>query len=163
MLEHRSNETSDQLILSPNKSMTWETNRKILLVMIAVALIIGLSFAYIGAWMILPFAGIEVALVGFGMYYVCWKLNFKEIITLEGDSLILQKGVYFPKEEWRWQASQTWLAKQPSKYRMSAPTLFLQHLNHSEEIGLFLNRAEKKELRNLLIKLGLPSRSLPKK
>ena len=152
-----------QIILSPNKSMTWETNKKILMAMFAVAMIIGISFASIGAWMILPFAGIEVTIVGIGMYYVCWKLNFKQTITLEAESFIVQKGVYFPKQEWQWQASQTYLLKQPSRYRMSPPTLYLKHLNQKIEIGEFLNRSDKKELQKWLRDMGISVTTLAAK
>lgn len=144
------------IVLAPNRSMTWETNKKILLVMFIVAMIIGLSFAYIGAWLVLPFAGLEIMLLGAGMYYVCWKLNFKQTISMQAESLILQQGVYFPKEQWHWQKSATSLIKQPSRYRMSPPALFLKHLNQTVEIGAFLNRSEKATLREYLIHAGIP-------
>lgn len=107
-----------------------------------------------GAWMVLPFAGLEVILVGVGMYYVSWKLNFKQILMIENESLVLQKGVYFPKQEWRWQRSNTKLINVPSNYRMSPPSLWLSHINQHVEIGEFLNLDEKKELRNQLQKLN---------
>lgn len=151
------------LVLTPNKSMTWETNKKILWVMFAVNLLIGISFAAIGAWLILPFAGIEVLLVGAGMYYVCWKLNFQETISLDGDQLKLQKGVYYPKRSWHWQKQQTVLYKKPSVYRMSAPTLTLKHNNEEVEIGEFLNRQEKILLRESLADWAIPVVNLPKK
>ena len=152
MIEFRELEQKNQIILTPNKSMTWETNKKILACMFVVSMIIGISFMSIGAWMILPFAGLEITLVGLAMYYVCWKLNFKQIITIEAESFLLQKGVYFPKQEWRWQLSQVQLIRQSSNYRMSAPTLFLKHLNEVVEVGDFLNRKEKKQLRECLEK-----------
>ncbi len=108
-----------------------------------------------GAWMVLPFAGLEILLVGIGMYYVSWKLSFKEILLFDAESLIVQKGVYYPKQEWHWGAGQTTLIKRPSKYRMSAPTLFLEHQNQRIEIGQALNRSEKKQLREHLVNLGL--------
>jgi len=163
MIEFQQNEHQQRLILSPNKSMTWETNKKILLVMFVVSMIIGISFASIGAWMVLPFAGLEILLVGSGMYYVCWKLNFKHIITIESQSLVLQKGVYFPKHEWQWQFDQTQLIKCPNQYRMSAPYLFLKHLNETVEIGDFLNRKEKKDLREHLTRLGLSTVTMARK
>jgi len=109
-----------------------------------------------GAWMVLPFAGLEVFFVGLGMYYVSWKLSFKQIITIEADSLVLQKGVYYPKQEWNWQFSDTVLIRKNSTYRMSPPELFLKNLNDRVEIGDFLNKKEKKELRQILINLNLP-------
>ncbi len=146
MLESLQPETGVAIVLSPNKSMTWETNRWILLGLFIVNMTIGIGFAMMGGWLILPFAGLEVMLVGFAMYYVCWKLNFKHIITIESQSFVLQKGVYFPKQEWQWQTSAVQVLKRPSPYRMSAPTVFLKHLNERVEIGEFLNRDEKKEL-----------------
>ncbi|MDA7737822.1 DUF2244 domain-containing protein [bacterium] len=146
MLELLNPERGTAIVLMPNSSMTWETNRLILLGMFVVNMTIGIGFALMGEWLILPFAGLEILLVGFGMYYVCWKLNFKQMITIEAESFTLQKGVYFPKEEWQWQTSSIELLKQPSRYRMSAPNLYLKHMSQTVEIGDFLNREEKKEL-----------------
>lgn len=146
MVEATQIDTRHTLLMTPNKSMTWETNRWILLVLFLVNMSIGIGFAMMGGWLILPFAGIEVALVGAGMYYVCWKLNFKHIVTVEAESLVLQKGVYFPKQEWHWQKSNTQLLRVPSHYRLSAPTLYLKHLNEVVEIAEFINRDEKKEI-----------------
>lgn len=156
MVEMHSTDSQHQLILCPNRSMSWQTNKKILFAIFIVNMTIAVVWASMGAWMVLPFAGLEVLLVGAGMYYVSWKLSFKEIITFEAESLIVQKGVYYPKQEWRWQKNDTSLLKQPSRYRMSAPNLFLKHLNEQIEIGAFLNRREKVSLREHLNELGIP-------
>lgn len=155
MVEFEKEDDIQRLVITANRSMSWQANKRILAFMFCVNMAIALSWTAMGAWMVLPFAGLEIALVGFGMYYVSWKLSFKEIIIVEGDSLILQKGIYFPKHQCNWQRSETSIIKQPSKYRMSAPTLFLKHLNQSIEIGAALNRIEKKQLREHLISLGL--------
>ncbi len=139
--------------------MSWQSNKKILLGIFCLNATIALAWTYMGAWMVLPFAGLEVLLVGLGMYYVSWKLSFKQVITLENDSFILQKGVYFPKQEWHWQRSQIRLIKTPNQYRMSAPKLQLQHLNQVVEVGDFLNRDEKKQLRELMVNLNIPLRT----
>ena len=39
---------------------------------------------------------------------------------------------------------------------MSAPALFLKHLNERVEIGDFLNRKDKKVLRQHLLNIGMP-------
>lgn len=163
MVEIHNNNARKLLVLKPNSSMSWQTNKKILLAMFIVNMIIGISFAALGAWLILPFAGLEIALVGCGMYYVCWKLNFQETITLETETLTIQKGVYYPKQSWQWQASNTRLLNQPSKYRLSPPTLFLAHLNEKVEVGHFLNREEKKKLLKGLLDWGIPQSLMPKR
>jgi uncharacterized membrane protein len=155
MVEFETHKDIKRLVITANRSMSWQANKRILAFMFCVNMSIALAWAAMGAWMILPFAGLEIALVGLGMYYVSWKLSFKEIIIIEADSLILQKGVYLPKQQWDWQLRNTTLIKQPSRYRMSPPTLFLRHLNQTVEIGAALNQSEKKELREHLIRLGL--------
>jgi uncharacterized membrane protein len=162
MVEIHNESPTKLLVLKPNRSMSWQTNKKILLAMLVINMVIGISFALIGAWMILPFAGLEILLVGFGMYYVCWKLNFQETITIEAESFRLQKGVYYPQQSWEWQASNTLILNRPSKYRLSPPTLFLKHLNETVEIGHFLNREDKKRLLNGLLDWGIPQKVLPK-
>lgn len=160
MIELNRQDHEQQLVLSPNRSMSWQNNKRILMALFFVNMTIALAWSYMGAWMVLPFAGLEVLCVGIGMYYVSWKLSFKEVITVSADSLIIQTGVYFPKKEWHWQLSNTLLLRKPSNYRMSAPELYLQHLNEKVEIGHFLNRVEKKELREHLNKLGLMERTI---
>lgn len=135
--------------------MSWQNNKRILLALFIVNLSIGITWSIMGAWMILPFAGLEVLCVAIGMYYVSWKLSFKQIISVNADSIIVQTGVYFPKQEWQWRLSNTQLLKKPSNYRMSAPDLFLKHLNDKIEIGEFLNRQEKKDLRKHLSNFGI--------
>ena len=162
MLKVEQSENIFRLVMMPNRSMTWETNKKILLAIFCVNMTIALAMAYMGAWLVLPFAGLEVLLVGIGMYYVSWKLSFREILTIEAHSLIVQKGIYFPKQEWRWQKNATQLIRQANKYRMSAPTLWLTHLNECIEIGEFLNRSEKKQLRQYLQDIGVPLKDIPK-
>jgi uncharacterized membrane protein len=155
MVKFETQNEIQRLVITANRSMSWRENKRVLAFMFCVNMAIALSWAAMGAWMVLPFAGLEIAFVGLGMYYVSWKLSFKEVIIFEGDSLTLQKGIYFPKQQWNWQRRDSFIIKRPSKYRMSAPTLFLKHLNQSIEIGASLNRAEKKELREHLTRLGL--------
>lgn len=163
MVEIHQNDSQHLIVMSPNKSMDWATNKKILMAMFFVSMLIGISFAYMGAWLILPFAGLEVALVGLGMYYASWKLNFKQTISIQGNSLILQKGVYFPTLEWSWELSNTKVLRRASQYRMSAPSLFLKNFGETVEIGEFLNRKDKLKLRKALQKSGLPILNLASK
>lgn len=164
MIEVIDQNNQTQIILMPNRSMSWATNKKILLAIFLLNASIAIGWTFMGAWMVLPFAGIEVLLVGLGMYYVSWKLSFKEVITVHNESFVLQKGVYFPKQEWQWQLSQIKLIKVPNQYRMSAPSLKFQHLNQTIEVGEFLNRQEKKQLREHIIRLNIPMLTMhPKK
>jgi len=149
MIHAQTNSEQVQIVLMPNRSMSWKANKTILVILFLFNMTIALAWTAMGAWMVLPFAGLEIFFVGIGMYYVSWKLNFKQILTIENESLVLQKGVYFPKQEWHWQRSATRLVQIPNNHRLSAPSLWLNHLNEQIEIGDFLNLDEKKQLRKL--------------
>ena len=151
---------SVQLTLSPNKSMSWQTNKKILLAMFCLNMIIAAGWTYMGAWPVLPFAGLEIALVALGMYYASWKLNFKEVLIIDDDTLHLQKGVYFPKQEWEWPRDQVQLMRVASNYRMSPAKFLLTDTKQSVEIGAFLSLAEKKQLRKELASVNLPIQAI---
>ena len=48
------------IIARPNQSATWNTNVLVLLVLSVPVLGIAAAFALLGAWLILPFAGLEL-------------------------------------------------------------------------------------------------------
>ena len=155
MVECHKEGSLTQLVLEPNRSMSWETNKKILLGIFFVNMTIALVWSFMGAWMVLPFAGLEVLCVGIGMYYARWKFSFKHVMLNEAESFKLQKGIYYPKQEWQWQKKNVTVIKRASPYRMSAPTILLKHLNDTVEVGDFLNRKEKKTLVSHFKELGL--------
>jgi uncharacterized membrane protein len=44
-----------QIILSPNASWSWKANLYVLYTLMAISLTVGIGFAIMGAWMILPY------------------------------------------------------------------------------------------------------------
>lgn len=58
------------------------------------SLLIGISFSFVGAWLVLPFAGLEALAVAYAFYYIqCHSGDF-ESITIEGDTLLIEKHGY---------------------------------------------------------------------
>ena len=135
--------------------MSWEDNKRLLWFMLAIAVAIGAGFASVGAWLIFPFAGLEIALLSIAMYYVSWKLNFRQQLVIDDDTVELQKGVYFPKYQWSWRRSDIALVQTPCRHPLGVPTLEIWQRGRSVEVGEFLNNDEKKELLALLQQTGL--------
>lgn len=52
---------------------------------------IGLAFSVMGAWMVLPFAGLEVLVVAYAFYYVNQHAQDFESLTIQGDELAIEK------------------------------------------------------------------------
>ena len=86
-----------RLTLKPNRSISWKGNLIFLLLISTPILIIAFGFLYVGAPIILPFAGLEILIVLFASYYVYQKTNKQEIITISPEKLIIEKGKFRPE------------------------------------------------------------------
>ena len=131
--------------LAPNKSSSINENLVFFGFLSLVCLTFGIGFFFIGATMILPFAGLEVlALILILRINRKW-LNQKQ--TLHLDKLYVKiekddKKMIFDR----------FLSKFLVEENNSKKFLYLKSNNERIEIGSFLNEEEKEELINLLKK-----------
>ena len=104
MIKIQSNKEDNfyRILIRPNQSISWKSGLVFVLVIAFTCLSIGLGFAYVGATLILPFAGLEVIFVGICTYLVLNKTSQQEVITLSKDKLIIEKGAYKLKKVWEY-------------------------------------------------------------
>jgi uncharacterized membrane protein len=138
------------IIARPNRSASWQANLWVLLALAVPSLIIAIAFALLGAWPILPFAGLELLALGGALYYVNWKLEYRHVITLSDDSVRIDKGFYAPKQSWKFPRHGTGLAITPEKHPWDGPELSLHDRHESVSLGEFLNRDDSLKLIALL-------------
>ncbi len=139
--------------------MSWRGNQIFLLSMICLSALISIGFALIGAWVILPFAGLEMLALGSALYYVSWKLSYQQVINITADSVTIDKGVYKPKRSWLFTRDGLSLSVQPEEHEWSTPVIQLRHQQNLVEIGEFLNQADCLTLLRLLKDNGIPTRT----
>ncbi len=156
-VDHSNEQT--RIVLTPNRSMSWRGNQLFLLSMIVLSGLIGTGFALMGAWVILPFAGLEMAALGSALYYVSWKLSYQEVLTLSAQQLLLEKGVYRPRQSWRFERDQVSLSIETENHPWSSPGIKIRHRQQLIVLGEFLNRADCKKLLGELRALGVPTRT----
>lgn len=77
------------ILLAPNQSLSLSGNLWVFVSLVAVSLGISLAFALAGAWMILPFAGLEVLLLGVLFAYVYMEGTRREVIRISGERVVL--------------------------------------------------------------------------
>ncbi len=128
------------IIAKPNQSATWRANKLVILALAVPSLGAGIGFALAGAWVILPFAGLELAALGGSLYYVNWKLQYRHVITLDANTVRIDKGFYLPRQSWAFPRQRTGLSIQPERHPWDAPALSLQSAGESIRVGEFLNR-----------------------
>ncbi|MGB7814919.1 MAG: DUF2244 domain-containing protein [Methylotenera sp.] len=83
-----------KIIARPNNSLPLDGGIKLLAAMFIVTLLIALGFAQIGAWMVLPFAGMELMAFAGAFYYVYLHASDYESISIEEDKVIVEKKCY---------------------------------------------------------------------
>ena len=131
--------------LAPNKSSSIDENLVFFGFLSLVCLTFGIGFFFIGATMILPFAGLEVlALILIIRINRKW-LNQKQVLYLDKLYVKIEKDdkkMIFDR----------FLSKFLVEQNNSKKVLYLKSNNEKIEIGSFLNEEEKEELIDLLKK-----------
>ena len=80
-----------RLSLMPNSSISWQGSLLFLALISFPITIIGITFFFYGAPIILPFAGLEILIVGIALYVVFKKSSKKEVITLTKEKLTIER------------------------------------------------------------------------
>lgn len=140
------------IILRPNLSASWRANLIIISLFSAVCIGIALFFLSIGAYLVLPFAGLEI-LVLFVITYLFYRDNsHQEVISFTEQKVIIEKGRINPKEGW--QCERAWAQARliPSSHPWYPSKLGIQSHANFIEIGRFLCEEEREQLNNSLNK-----------
>ncbi len=140
------------IVAKPNQSASWRSNLYVLLALAVPSLGAAIGFTFLGAWPILPFAGLELLALGSALYYVNWKLQYRHVITVSEDSIRIDKGHYHPRQSWQFSRQRTGLTVVPEKHPWDSPELAVHDRQQSVSVGEFLNREEALALLALLRK-----------
>ncbi len=83
-----------EVIARPNCSLTAECKLIVVAVIALVSLIIAFFFAFMGAWFVLPFAGLEMIAVAYAFYYLhCHSCDYERIVIVD-DHLSIETRSY---------------------------------------------------------------------
>ena len=147
------------LLVRPNRSMNWQQNRWLIAVLGGFTLVIALFWTVAGAWVILPFAGIEVAALYLGLHYVSWKLHLRQVVRIDTEVITVDEGHNFPRRHWRLEREQAAIAIVAAQHPWDAPGIVLYDRSQQIELGSFLNKEEAGQLIEELREAGLRVRS----
>jgi len=135
-----------QIVLAQDVALSWRQNFYFVSVLAIVTLSIGVYFSLQGAWLVLPYAGIEVIFLMSVFVYWYRRSHKIEVIKFDRQKLVLEKGVSHPESirdfERFWLKAE--LAHHAHKWYITR--VILRCRNESLEIGEFLNSDDKKQL-----------------
>ena len=130
-------------ILSANRSMT-RRQVALFLAFAAVAMMaIALAFTALGLWLVLPFSGMEWALLYFAFRWNDESGRWREVLTIGENDVLLEQGRDRPEHAHRFQ--RVWLVMEwvDSEFRGHPARLTLRSHGKQVELGSFLPEAER--------------------
>lgn len=137
---------SEQIILCPNLSSNWRANLYLLYLLATLVLGIAIGFALQGAWLILPFAGLEVTALFGLVFLVAHRCQRMEVIRLEEQDVVVEQGRRAPQRIWRSQRFFTRLQVMQSGHPWYPSRVVLRGRDSDIEVGAFLNDSDKRRL-----------------
>ena len=136
----------ETITIKPNQSLTWSQTKRLLLLFLCVFLAVAGYFWQLGAWMVVPFLGAELALLA-GAFYV-HSLHSARGETIEFDG----ERVWFRTRAGRTGFPRAWLqvrllkspvGDRPNRLIVGAHGRFMQ-------VGTFLHDRERERLASMV-------------
>ena len=143
------------IVLRPNRSASWMQTKWFLALISFFVFTIALGWTFAGAWVILPFAGIEVGLLCLLMYKVSQSTYQQQVIVVSDDVIEIQAGYKSPSRCWQLVKEQAHLKVKEGNHPYDPHGLYVADDTRSICVGHFLNREDTLEARDMLQSAGL--------
>jgi uncharacterized membrane protein len=130
--------------------MSWRQTKFLIWSFLALLAAVALYFASLGAWLVLPFAGLELAVLAGGFYLSALAGHAREVIEIDGPVLRVLRGCSRLEEVIGLPANwtQVVLLRDPNGWYPSR--LLLQCHGRAVEVGQELVETERDELASIL-------------
>ena len=141
-----SRDASRRFLIRPNSSLSWRGVVRFYFGIVLVSFTIAGAFALKGAWLILPFAGLEMLVLGGALYVVARRGACWQQIHITGD--VVEVTERLPDGERKRSFQRAWARLDFIRSAINGypARLVLRSHGKSVELGACLNEREKKQL-----------------
>lgn len=139
MVTTNTNNDVTTIILSPNRSADWKDIKKWLLFISTPAMIVALGWLFVGVWIILPFAILELSLLSYLMYRVCYQNYRQQHITIERSNVTFYSGIGKRGQEYIFTKPDCYLAVTTPRKPIDNLELALKNESQTITVGEFLS------------------------
>ncbi len=143
------------ITLEPNRSATRRQTLWFLAVVSAVTFSVALFWTFFGAWLVLPFAGLEIAVLIYVALRVSRSTYRMQVIRIGQDLVEVEEGEFYPVRRWRFARPETHVSVQAARTPMDSIGLHLEDGRQTLEVGSFLNQGDRLKARDALQGSGL--------
>ncbi|NIP72392.1 MAG: DUF2244 domain-containing protein [Gammaproteobacteria bacterium] len=134
--------------------MSWQATLRVFAGTCTVALTIAFMLALAGAWLVLPFAGLGLAGLGLGLHRCAARGCEREVISIEGDTVAIERGRFRPTQRHELPRSWTRVVLDRPDAQGHPSRLSIRAHDRSVEVGAWLVEEERtwlaRELRHRL-------------
>ncbi|MFT4653932.1 MAG: putative membrane protein [Kangiellaceae bacterium] len=148
------NNNNTIIILSPNRSATWLQTKWVIAIMVFVVMTIAIAWTFVGAWIVLPFAGLEVGLFAYLMYRVSVYTHTQQIIYISPTKVNIEVGHRKKQTLATMSRAQLDVFYSESENNWELPRIALCTKEQKLEVGDFLNLDDRKKLKDALQSAG---------
>ncbi|WP_102798782.1 DUF2244 domain-containing protein [Bowmanella denitrificans] len=146
----------NQICLRPNRSASWSQTKWLISGLSCVAILVALAWSLAGAWLILPFAGLEVALLAALAFKVCKYTYHQQVIKVSAHCIDVQWGQHYPKRRWQFPRENSLILVEKARHSLSGDRLVLLGNQQRLPIGEYLNQDDQRKLLSALRDLHVP-------
>jgi len=142
---------ANYFVIRPNNSLSWRATIWFFYISLAVSLTIATGFAIAGAWMVFPFAGLEMVALATGLYVCARRAMRLEVVKIDADFVTVTRGRSTPEEDFRFQ--RVWVRVEKQRARINGYPSRLVICSHGREVevGNCLCEEERERLATRLI------------
>lgn len=80
-----------KVVARPNHSMSRKETCRVVAILGFFSLSVAIAFGFAGAWMVFPFAGLELLALAYAFHFIHCHADDYESITISGDRLAIEK------------------------------------------------------------------------
>ncbi|WP_163833068.1 DUF2244 domain-containing protein [Spartinivicinus ruber] len=141
--------------LRSNQSLSWRANLQVWGAIAVLSMLIAIGFALVGAWVVLPFAGLELLCLAIGLYYTAWQASRQQRIYFTLDQVFIEKGRRCIEQRYVLQREWTIVQVGRPLYSWGMDEISLCYRDESIPVGEFLNQVDRALLVEHLKQNGL--------
>lgn len=148
MIVTREQPNSDDVhfVISPNRSLSWRGNQLFFAAMVVISFGVAGFCAAMGLWMVLPFAGLEMLILGIALYR-CWARScWREVVSIVGRQVRVAVGRDAPERACTFERCWARIVLDKAMIRGYPSRLFIRSHGLQVEIGSCLVDEERQTL-----------------
>jgi len=144
--------------LRPNCSFSWQQTKYFIIAVTLTLIVFSLYWVILGAWLVLPFIGLEISAVAFFCHRVCSDTYHQELISFFQDNIAVEWGKDCPQRRWVFPRESSEFEIIRPSHSLSTHQIRLKSGQRSLPIGRKLNKDDIGVLIKLIKETSIPIR-----